>query len=67
MATEENKADATMAAEGEGRNVGLLSAEGDRFEVPLNVAIMSELVKTMIDGTLSLFFGEIRVPRVAQL
>lgn len=51
MASEENKADAAQAAEGEGRLVGLVSAEGDRFEVPHNVAIMSELVKTMIDGT----------------
>ena len=35
-------------AEGAEGNVCLVSQEGDKFEVPKNVAMMSELVKTMI-------------------
>jgi hypothetical protein len=30
--------------------VSLVSQEGDSFDVPMGVARMSELVKTMIDG-----------------
>mmetsp|Transcript_5777 Transcript_5777/g.22573 ORF Transcript_5777/g.22573 Transcript_5777/m.22573 type:complete len:184 (-) Transcript_5777:291-842(-) len=47
--------DASAAAEGSAANadasvkIGLISSEGDRFEVSLEVAKMSELVKTMID------------------
>lgn len=32
------------------RTVHLVSQEGESFDVPLHVAKMSELVKTMIDG-----------------
>lgn len=39
-----------MSAEKEdARTVHLVSGEGESFDVPLSVAIMSELVKTMID------------------
>jgi hypothetical protein len=34
---------------GDSRTVHLVSQEGESFDVPLNVAKMSELVKTMID------------------
>jgi len=43
-ATEETKGE-----EGEGHTVSLVSQEGDSFDVPVQVAKMSELVKTMID------------------
>ena len=33
----------------DGQKVVLVSMEGDRFEVPLKVAQMSDLVKTMVD------------------
>ena len=33
----------------EGKNVRLVSVEGESYEVPLDVAKMSELVKNMID------------------
>jgi len=41
----ESKSDAVM----EGRNVHLVSQEGESFDVALETAKMSELVKTMID------------------
>ena len=34
------------------RTVHLISSEGESFDVPVGEAKMSELVKTMIDGTL---------------
>ena len=33
------------------RTVLLVSQEGESYEVPIAEAIMSELVKTMVDGT----------------
>ncbi|CAM9633577.1 unnamed protein product, partial [Phaeothamnion confervicola] len=44
--------EAQVAAENpdDKRTVNLVSQEGDNFEVPVGVATMSELVKTMIDG-----------------
>ena len=44
-------ADSPQAAQGNEKKVCLVSTEGDSFEVTLGVARMSELVKTMIDGT----------------
>lgn len=38
----------------ENRTVHLVSQEGEQFDVSLEVAKMSELVKTMFDGLLSL-------------
>mmetsp|Transcript_25178 Transcript_25178/g.37099 ORF Transcript_25178/g.37099 Transcript_25178/m.37099 type:complete len:169 (+) Transcript_25178:56-562(+) len=38
-----------MAAEGDNRTVHLVSQEGEQFDVSLEVAKMSELVKTMFD------------------
>lgn len=32
------------------RQVHLVSQEGESFDVPLSVAVHSELVKTMVDG-----------------
>ena len=46
MADEEKK-DQTEEETG---TVSLVSQEGDSFDVPMGVARMSELVKTMIDG-----------------
>ncbi len=41
-----------MAAAAGEKLVNLISQEGESFEVRVEVAMMSELVKTMIDGTL---------------
>lgn len=40
----------------ENRTVHLVSQEGEQFDVSLEVAKMSELVKTMFDGIYFLFF-----------
>jgi hypothetical protein len=45
--TDEEKKD---TQEEETGTVSLVSQEGDSFDVPMGVARMSELVKTMIDG-----------------
>ena len=44
-----------MANEEDDRSVILVSQEGESFEVPLSIAVMSELVKLSIDPEL---FGE---------
>jgi S-phase kinase-associated protein 1 len=44
----ESKAEARPADGDDSRTVHLVSTEGESFDVPLNVAKMSELVKTMI-------------------
>ena len=53
MSDDKTKAKGEEMATGDddGRKVSLLSQEGDSFEVSVGVARMSELVKTMIDGT----------------
>lgn len=38
-------------AEDDSKTVRLVSQEGESFDVPVGVARMSELVKSMIDGT----------------
>jgi len=43
----ETKSDTTGAADG--KTVHLHSQDGESYDVPLSVAVMSELVKTMID------------------
>uniref|UniRef100_A0A6U4FS63 Uncharacterized protein n=1 Tax=Phaeomonas parva TaxID=124430 RepID=A0A6U4FS63_9STRA len=49
MSSEEQKMSTAPDGADDGTKIGLLSSEGDRFEVPMQVAKMSELVKTMID------------------
>ena len=41
------------------KNVRLVSVEGESYEVPLDVAKMSELVKNMIDDVSTHFFFEL--------
>ena len=57
MAEEEKQGTAATAEEEDTRLVALVSQEGDSFNVSLNVAQMSELVKTMIDGELPAYRG----------
>ena len=45
----ETKSGGEAAGGDEARTVHLVSQEGESFDVPLNTAKMSELVKTMID------------------
>ena len=47
---EEEKTTVAAEQEEDARLVALVSQEGDSFNVSLDVAQMSELVKTMIDG-----------------
>ena len=51
---QERMADETKVAD-DSKTVHLVSQEGESFDVPVSVARMSELVKSMIDGTV-LFF-----------
>ncbi len=37
------------------KNVLLVSQEGESFEIPVEVAIMSELIKRKIDGNIVFF------------
>ncbi len=48
--TEENKTDSS-----DDKLVSLISQEGEAFQVSLDAALISELVKTMVDGKFCLF------------
>ena len=45
----ESKHDLSAVANGYGKTIHLVSNEGESYDVPLPIAIMAELVKTMID------------------
>ena len=45
----ESKSELPTGANGSGKTIHLVSNEGESYDVPLPIAILSELVKTMID------------------